>query len=330
MVSHAIHTQRVEDGGVEFSTSRGKSFALVAVFTTLLAVVGIPVGSGASAALPVGTVTHGTITFDGTERTFRLYVPSDLPEGPVPVFVGLHGGSGWGDQFATTNHIEELAESNHFIVVHPDGVKLANGRGGVWNGGVCCGIAAREGVDDVGFINTLLDELSSTYDVDAHRVFAFGHSNGGIMSYRLACELADRVVGIGVVAGTLGVEPCDPTQPVSVMHVHGTDDLSLPIAGGVGPNSRAGVDFPAPREGFATIASLDGCPDAEERTDGDVTVAHRGPCDSGAAAVFVTIATAGHPWPGGTSRVTPSSGDVYADYDATAELVEFLLLHPRP
>jgi polyhydroxybutyrate depolymerase len=279
----------------------------------------------------VGTVTHGTLTVDGRERTYRLYVPKSLSEGPVPLFIGLHGGTGWADQFATTNHIEGLAESNGFVVVHPDGVKVAggDGRGGVWNGGMCCGVASRDEIDDVHFIEALLDELAGEIDFDARRVFAFGHSNGGIMSYRLACELANRVVGIGVVAGTLGVEQCQPERPVSVLHIHGTADENLPLAGGVGPRSAAGVSFPPPVDGFATLAEADGCGTPREITDGAITTARRAPCDGGAEMAFVTIEGASHAWPGGTPLARPASGDGYADYDATAEIVGFLLAHPR-
>lgn len=175
-----------------------------------------------------------------------------------------------------TDHIEGLAESNGFVVAHPDGVKVAGGPGGVWNGGMCC--------------------------------------------------------GIGVVAGTLGVETCDPAQPVSVLHVHGTADENLPITGGVGLRSIAGVDFPPPPGGFATLADRDGCPEPEESTEGgsDVTVTRRQPCDEGTAAAFVTIDGASHAWPGGTPRATPPSGAGDAGYDATAEIVAFLLDHPRP
>jgi polyhydroxybutyrate depolymerase len=309
--------------------SRGKALAGVATLAVLCTLLPNRLATHVS-AVSGEAVTHGALTFDGRERTYRLYAPSSLPDGPVPLFIGLHGGSGWGDQFARTNHVESLAASNGFIVVHPDGVTIPGQRGGVWNGGMCCAIAARENVDDVGFVNALIDELALDYDIDAQRVFAFGHSNGGIMSYRLACELADRIVGIGVVAGTLGVDTCDPTQPVSLIHVHGTADRNLPITGGVGPDSRAGVDFPPPREGFATIAERDGCPAAEEATVGDVTTAMRAPCDAAAAAAFVTIESAAHPWPGGTAVVPPASGAVYQDYDATVEIVEFLLSHPRP
>jgi polyhydroxybutyrate depolymerase len=278
---------------------------------------------------PVGTVLHRTLTVDGRERTYRLYVPSQLPTGPAPLFLALHGGTGWGDQFAQTNHVEGLAESNGFLVVHPDGVKVADGPGGVWNGGMCCGPAVRDGVDDVAFVDALLDTIEAEHDVDPGRVYAFGHSNGGIMSYRLACELADRIVGIGAVAGTLGVEACAPSQPVSVLHVHGIEDENLPITGGVGPRSIAGVSFPPPLEGFATLADADGCPAPEDTTDGDITVSLRSPCDADTSAAFVTIETATHAWPGGTPIITPASGAGYEGYDATVELVTFLLAHPR-
>jgi polyhydroxybutyrate depolymerase len=254
----------------------------------------------APAVEAVGAVSHGSLVVGGRERTYRTYVPRSLPAGPVPLFIGLHGGTGWADQFADNDHIEGLAESNGFLVVHPDGVKVGAGPGGVWNGGVCCAVAVREGVDDVGFVDALVDELAAEHDVDPARVFAFGHSNGGVMSYRLACELSGRIVGVGVVAGTLGVDRCEPARPVSVVHVHGTADENVPLAGGTGSRSVAGVSWPPPREGFATLAERDGCPPAVEHEDGDVTTAARAPCRDGAAAAFVTIEGAGHAWPGGT------------------------------
>lgn len=309
-----------------------------ATFPPVQSTVAVPETSSApsstfelmAAVAPSGTVTHGSLLFDGIERSYRLYLPSTPPSSPVPLFIGLHGGTGWGDQFAQTNDVEGLAESNGFIVVHPDGVQQNARRGGVWNGGVCCGVAARDEVDDVGFINELIDLLEADHPIDPGRVYAFGHSNGAIMSYRLACESADRIVGIGLYAGTLGVEPCDLTQPVSIMHVHGTADTNLPLAGGVGADSIAGVDFPPPREGFATIAALDECPAPSASTVGDITIERSEPCSGSAAAEFVTIDSANHAWPGGTPRLSPTSEAGYSGYDTTAEIVAFLLAHPRP
>ncbi len=246
------------------------------------------------------------------------------------MFIGLHGGEGWADQFAQTNHIERLAESNGFIVVHPDGVKITGSNGEVWNGGACCGRAARENIDDVGFINALIDQLTATNEIDPHRIFAFGHSNGAIMSYRLACELSDRIVGIGLYAGTLGIDTCQPSQPVSIIHIHGAADQNIPLAGGVGPEGISKVDFAPPHSGFDTLAGADQCPTAVTSTSGAITTEMRAPCVSGSAAMFVTIAGANHAWAGGTPLRTPTVGAAYADYDATAQIVSFLLAHPRP
>ena len=116
--------------------------------------------SGAAAA--VGS-TEGTLrTADGRDRTYHLYVPPNLEPGtPVPLLVALHGGTGWGTQFEQNSGFDQLADRYGFIVVYPDGVGV--GRNGTalrtWNGGGCCGPAARQEVDDVGFIRQLVEQL---------------------------------------------------------------------------------------------------------------------------------------------------------------------------
>jgi polyhydroxybutyrate depolymerase len=93
-----------------------------------------------------------------------------------------------------------------------------------FNGGNCCGQAAATGVDDVEFTRRLLDELAAVVTIDPKRVFATGMSNGGIMAYRLASELSDRIAAIAPVSGPMGTKTCAPRRPVSVIHFHGTDD----------------------------------------------------------------------------------------------------------
>ena len=177
------------------------------------------------AALPgvtaTGVVVESTlVTADGRTRVYRTYVPSALPDGPVPLLLAFHGGTGWGRQFERNSGFDELAESNGFLVVYPDGV----GSGAdettnrTWNGGECCGAAARNNVDDVAFVSQLLDTLAVEYDIDSTRVFIAGHSNGGILSYRLACELSDRIVAVGLQAGTIGIQNCAPSSPITAAH----------------------------------------------------------------------------------------------------------------
>jgi len=262
-----------------------------------------------------GTIGHATVSVDGRERTYRIYVPSELPDGSVPLFIGLHGGGGSGDDFADTNDIEGLAESNGFIAVHPDGVTFPGEPGGFWNAGLCCATgAARDNVDDVSFIDALVAAVERVHGIDADRVYAFGYSNGAAMTYRLVCELADRIVAVGLYAGTLAIEPCAPRQAVSVLHVHGDADLAHPINGGIGP---LGLDLPSPRRGFGPLATTNQCPNPAVVTDGASRVDRREPCAAGTTMEFVTIAGADHTWGG------------VPGYELTAEIVDFLLTHPR-
>lgn len=279
---------------------------------------------------PVGTVAHASLTMpDGTERTYRLYLPSTFdPQVPTPLLVALHGGLGWGDQFAETNHVEGLAEANGFVVVHPDGARIRPRLpSGTWNGGYCCGPAAADQVDDVAFVSAVLDAVGQKVTIDPARTFAMGHSNGGIMSYRLACELGDRIVGIGVVGASLGVDTCTPPAAVSLIHIHGLADVNHPIDGGPGEGV-ADVEFRPARDGVETLVAVDGCDASTTATDGDVTTETWTGCATDSAVAFVRIAGASHAWPGGTPGRSVS-GPTYEGYDATAAIWAFLMAHPR-
>lgn len=282
-----------------------------------------------AAAGPEGQVTHEVLSIAGVDRTYRLYVPSTLPDGPVPLFIALHGGTGWGDQFAQTDHIESIAASTGFVVVHPDGTAVQGGPGRAWNAGECCGAPARSGVDDVAFIDALIDAMEARFAIDPARIYAVGHSNGAMLSFRLACELSDRIAGIGMWAGALEVSGCTPARPVSLIQGHGDADMSIPIGGGTGPQALAAVDFAPPHDGFDLLADASGCAPATAASSGDIAIESRGPCDEGVAAEFVTIHSASHSWPGGTPLRLPASGPGYEGWNATAEIVAFLLAHPR-
>ena len=282
--------------------------------------------------MPAGTTVDGTLEVDGRSRTYHVHYPTTAPDGPAPLVIGLHGGLGSGRQFETNTGFDAVADANGFVVVYPDGIGGVMGNQDLrtWNAGNCCGPAQQQNVDDVAFISALIDHLSSTMSIDEDRVYAVGHSNGGIMAYRLACELSDKIAAIGVYAASLGVEPCQPTQPVSVMHVHGTADQNIPIGGGQGARSVAGVDFAPPLDGLRTLARADGCADQPTvATAGALTTTTWTPCNGAAEVRFVTIDGASHAWAGGTGPSSPLVGPAYPDYDTSAELWAFLAAHPR-
>lgn len=107
--------------------------------------------------------------------------------------VALHGGGGSGAHFEQFSGFDKLADSNQFIVAYPDALQPPDGRPTTWNAGTCCGRAASTNVDDVAFIHTLITTLSTQYRIDPQRIYVTRYSNGGMLAYRIACELAGTV-----------------------------------------------------------------------------------------------------------------------------------------
>jgi len=289
---------------------------------------------------PVGRHIDGTLrTPDGRVRSYHVYLPGTLPAGKaVPLLIGLHGGLGHGTQFEANSGFDHIADANRFIVVYPDGTPIpALPAGRVWNAGGCCAAAAedRDDVDDVGYISALIDRLKRTYRIDDGRVFATGHSNGAMLSYRLACELSTKVVAIGVQSGALFQTDCHPTKAVSVLAIHGTADQNVPITGGVGTHALSGVAFPSPADGPATWARLDRCPAptiAADPANRDVTTQAWAPCRNGTKVRWITVKGANHAWMGHPSASPASAalvGTPYQRFDSSKAIWAFLASVPR-
>jgi len=287
---------------------------------------------------PVGQVVAGSIeTTDGRTRSYHLYVPASLPsDAPVPLLVGLHGGGGWGTQFEDNSRFDRLAEANGFLVVYPDGVGVSligeDDHLRTWNAGTCCGQAEKDGIDDVAFISQLIDQIEADHHVDPSRVYAAGHSNGAMLSYRLACELSDKIVAVGIVSGALEIDSCTPAKPVSVIQINGTADDNVPIDGGRGSRTLSGGSHPPPRDGADAIARADACADGPEvGVRGDLTTTSWTGCADGTDVRYVVIDGSPHAWPGSVGRPLSglTVGTPYPDYDASFEVWAFLSSHPR-
>jgi polyhydroxybutyrate depolymerase len=262
------------------------------------------------------------VSVDGTERTFRLHRPPGL-NGPAPLVVMLHGGFGSGRQAERAYGWDAEADAGHFLVAYPDGLNRA------WNtGGGCCGQPGRTGVDDVGFLTRVVEDVGRAVPVDRGRVYATGISNGGIMAYTLACATA-VFAAIGPDSATqLG--DCPRPRPVSVIHVHGTADDRVPYDGSPGQGVAA-IDGPSVPEVDARWRAIDGCATPVVTSEGPVTTSTSA-CPDGRAVELITIAGAGHQWPGavGTrmdgriSGIDPPSRAL----DATHRIWRFFAAHP--
>ncbi|MGH7192480.1 MAG: alpha/beta hydrolase family esterase [Candidatus Saccharimonadales bacterium] len=269
-----------------------------------------------------------TINVGGLNRSYVVHVPKHHDEtSPMPVVLALHGATMNGPMMAWFTDLNHKADEASFIAVYPNGTGKRSSL--FWNGGKCCGSAVKENVDDVAFIDALLDDLLRNYPVDAQRIFATGMSNGGIMAYRLAAELSDRIAAIAPVAGSLSIEVGDLKRPVSVIHFHGTKDEFVPFEGGKGSKSITGTHFLSAEQSVGFWVKANGC-DESPRTEllsksGDemtVTRKNYGAGKGGAEVALVVIDGAGHTWPGkkpptrmlGKSALNISANDLMWDF----------------
>jgi polyhydroxybutyrate depolymerase len=174
-----------------------------------------------------------TFSHDNVNRNYLVYIPNSYDsEIDYPLMFLFHGFGGIASQFMNTADMRDLAESKNFIVVYPQGLDLAN-TGSHWN---CSNPSAdnKSDVDDIGFIENLIDQLLIDYPViDNKRIYAAGYSNGGFMSYYLACN-SNKFAAIGSVAGTMlddSYQNCNAQFPTAMINIHGTDDFDVPYVG---------------------------------------------------------------------------------------------------
>ncbi len=277
----------------------------------------------AATAFPAGSSAH-TIVVGGVTRTFLVYRPAVLLAA-APLVVMLHGGFGSARQAERSYHWDAEADAGHFVVAYPDGLNRA------WNtGGGCCGISAKTNVDDVGFITAMITAIEHAIPVNADRVYATGISNGGIMAYTLACRTT-IFAAIGPDSATeLG--SCPDPAPVSVMHIHGTADKNIPYDGGQG-DGVAHIDGPSIPALNTRWRAIDHCRPPVVTTAGTVTTSVAN-CPAGRTVELITIAGAGHQWPG--ARPSPLAQKLLQTdppstaLDATQVIWQFFAAHPRP
>ena len=256
---------------------------------TLFGIVLLIAACSSGPTLPSGFVTGTSIHHiraAGYDRSYRLYQPAGVPAS-APLVVMLHGFSGSGMQAERDYGWDGLAESGKFVVAYPDGL------GRAWNvdGEGCCGRPGREGVDDVAFLTAAVADIAKNIGINPAKVYVTGMSNGGIMSYTLACT-TDIFAAIGPVAG-IQLNSCRSARPTSVMHIHGTADRLVPYGGGQGFSVINGPPAPAVN---AFWRNVDQCGVPAVTTSGPVTTSSAG-CADGRQVTLITIDQGAHEWP---------------------------------
>lgn len=259
---------------------------------------------------PDTVITHpGDYTFsikhDGLERWYRVHVPADYsPATPSPVVFAFHGGGGSMDIQANDTYYGQISKSEQagYIAVFPNGYsRFKSGMLATWNAGNCCGEARDKNIDDVGFVREIIRHLKVQLNIDDKRIFADGMSNGGMMVYRLACEMPDVFRAVASVAGTDNTRSCSPNTPISILHIHARDDDTELFDGGAGKKSAKVTNFVSVPDSIAKWVKLDACSANPKRVfeNAGAYCDIYSQCRSGAEIKLCVTATGGHSWPGG-------------------------------
>lgn len=245
----------------------------------------------------------GSLVVDGIARTYSINLPPNYYEGDnFSLVIALHGGGGSAEQFESTSLLTQKADAAKFIVAYPDGVQ-SDGllRARTWNAGSCCDYAAAQNINDVKFISELITSLQSEYKINVKKVYAAGHSNGGMMSYRLACELSGKIAAIAVSGCTLMVtQPCNPLHPVPVLHMHSYLDENVPYKGGIGVGPSKVYNHPVD-SGLNVFSTINACGNKAQvvEDNADYTLTQWTNCSNAVTIQWYMTKDGGHAWPGG-------------------------------
>ncbi|MDZ4844012.1 MAG: PHB depolymerase family esterase [Chitinophagales bacterium] len=236
-----------------------------------------------------------SMTHDGITRSFRVHLPPAFDTClHVPLVFNLHGLGSNGMQEELYTQFSNVADTGKFIAVYPDAISNE------WN-------INGSGVDDVGFIQAMIDTLYAEFRIDRNKVYSCGMSMGGYMSYRLACELTDHIAAIVSVTGLLATVPCNPARPIPVMQIHGTDDPTVPYSGVPQTISSWVQKNNCPQTPVVTQL-----PDIDPNDSTTVTMTHYAPCDDSTEVILYTVNGGGHTWPDAFINIGVTTGDINA------------------
>jgi polyhydroxybutyrate depolymerase len=328
-------------------THRGERTRLALAALLAVALTGSTLPFAAHAASGPGTTASITVLHDGMKRTALVHYPPQVAEHrPLPLVLNFHGGGGSALGQQRYSRMDALAEREGFIVVYPNGTGVLQDSLLTWNAGDCCGVSAKQNIDDVGFVRALLDEVARRLPVDASRVYATGLSNGAMMSYRLAAELSDRIAAIAPVGGATAMPIFKAARAMPILHIHSVDDPRALYGGGLGPPfpfTNVRVAHRPVEASLAQWAAFAGCsspPEVKERRTGaagtprathTATLYLYSGCRDGVELALWKLTGAGHVWPGGELDYLPRLLGPGTDViDANAEMWRFFQRYRLP
>ena len=319
----------------------------------------ITIGMSSCAALLVGMLcacaptlsttkrpSAGTHRFQSVEippgkpRSYLLHAPDRWQRRPpLPLVVALHGAFSTAKKFARESGWSTLAESEGFLVAYPEGFGLF-GLLQHWNAGHCCGKAAADNFDDVGFIDAVIDDISAAFPVDPQRIYLTGFSNGGMLVHLYAAQRSVRIAAAAAVGAAVGgrasadlpiITPPAPAVAVPMLIMHGRDDGKVPYGGGRPGKGNSKRQYLSVNAAVAFWVQPNGCSRVSHKTlqEGAIAVEQWQGGDAKAEVRLYAINGWGHQWPGPYFINRLPGGDPLRGFDATRQIWEFFQMHTR-
>lgn len=263
--------------------------------------------------LKAQTSLFGTIVSDGIVRDYKIYVPA-IYDGTtaVPLVFNFHGyGSNYIEQ-EQYGDFRAIADTANFIVVQPNGTPDNFGTL-AWN------TFGNSSTNDILFIDNLIDSLRASYNIDTTAIYSTGMSNGGFMSYELACQLSNRIAAVASVTGSITTSYlalCNAQHPMPVMQIHGTADGTVPYAGNIlfQPIENV-INYWVQFNNCDSNAIFNAVPDLI--TTDNCTAEHYvySGGDNGVEVEFYKIIGGGHSWPGAPINLNTTNMDFQANQE---------------
>ena len=263
-----------------------------------------------------GVTYLDSVLSNGIYRRFRTYVPNiyDVTN-PTPLVINLHGFGSNSLQQQSYGNFMPIADTANFIIVHPDGLTLFGSP--FWNAGIT------STPNDIEFISNLIDYLKTKFAIDTKRIYSCGMSNGGIMSYYLACNLFNRIAAIASVTGTMfqsWFENCSPPRPFPVMEIHGTDDTTVPYDGAGSFSSIDSVIKKWVKHNNCNSTAITYSVPNINSVDNSYAVSYKYTGGNlGSSVELYKVFDGSHSWPGAPAIFTNTN----LDFDASAEIWRF-------
>jgi polyhydroxybutyrate depolymerase len=277
----------------------------------------------------------------GARRTYRVHIPPDYnPAVPLPLVVVIHGAFDTAAGMEKFTGFSDLADKENFIVMYPNGMGIF-GFLQHWNAGHCCGKAASDKVDDVGFVAAAIEDVRARLKIDPERIYMVGFSNGGMLAYRFAAERGDLLAAVAPLAASIGGRPSDqepewripdPVQPLSVISIHGLADDDIPYEGGVSLHRGGTRTYWSVEKSIGFWVSHNGCnPRAAESylDNGRVHIKSWGVCRSDTEVALYLLENWGHVWPGKYFTADLAEDDPLKNFDAAEIIWGFFKSHRR-